>query len=128
MIGTLGDVVFESSTDRVRTYNSLSRSGSTRYQEHEIAGRKPLIEFIGPGLEEVSFTMRLDVALGINPLREIERLRHYRDNGNILTLVIAGKFQGDWVLESLSEEWKNQDRQGRLLVAIAQCKLKEVAQ
>lgn len=127
MIGTLGSAVFETSTDKVFTWNSFSRSGSARYEEHAVVGKKPVLELIGPGLESLSISMRFDVALGINPIVEINKLRESRDNGDILPMTIGGKYLGDWVIESLSEEWQRTDNKGNLLVASVQFNLKEEA-
>ena len=74
MIGTLGDAVFQASTDKVYTFQGLGRSAPGRYQQHDVVGQKPVLEFIGPGLEQISFDMRFDVGLGINPIAEIDKL------------------------------------------------------
>ena len=42
MIGSLGSVVFEVLTDRVRTFCDLQIQRSAKYSEHAIHGRKGL--------------------------------------------------------------------------------------
>ena len=127
MIGTLGPVVFEASSDLVRTFSDLSRSGQADWQEHKRIGRKGLLEFAGPGLEEISFSMRFDVFLGLNPRKEIDGLRELRDTGEVCTLILAGQPLGDFALTSLSESWGRVDHRGNLLMAEVQVSLKEYA-
>lgn len=127
MIGTLGNAVFQSSTQKVYTFTGLGRSGEARYEEHKVVGKKPVLELIGPGLESISFGMRFDVALGINPIVEINKLREARDAGAVLPMTIGGKFLGDWVIESFSDSWERVDNFGNVLVATVQINLKEVA-
>lgn len=126
MIGTLGRAVFEASAGRVFTPTGFGRSGSPRIEEHAVVGQKSQLEFIAPGLEEVSFTVRLDAALGVAPLKEIDRLRASRDAGDILPLAIGGKYLGDWMIGSLQETWRQVDNRGRLLLAEVAITLKEV--
>ncbi len=66
MIGTFGDVTFEVSSDKVRTFSDMKRSGSSRLASHDLIGRKPLLEFGGPGLETLTFNMALSAFLGLD--------------------------------------------------------------
>lgn len=127
MIGTLGNAVFEASTDKVYTFNGLSRSGQARYEEHKVVGKKPVLELIGPGLEQISFSMRFDVRLGINPIAEIDKLREARDEGAVVSMTIGGKFLGDWIIEDVGDSWERTDNKGNVLVATVQITLKEVS-
>ena len=108
MIGYLGDVVFEVSADKVRTFDDLKRSGSARFASHDLIGRKPLLEFGGPGLDTISFTVTLASWLGVKPEEEVETLRNMRDEGMAVDFVLNGKPQGEglWAVESVSEESK----------------------
>ncbi len=124
-IGTYGSVTFESSTARVRTFTDVSRQGSGRWATHDVAGLKPALEFIGPGLEEISMEIKLSVSLGVNPSAEIDKLRAMRDSGKYDTLILAGKPVGKYALESVSEKWDQVDNGGRILGATVSLKLKE---
>lgn len=130
MIGTLGDVVFETSSEKIRTFDSMKRSGSARWATHDIMALKPVMEFIGPGVERINFSMRLDVSLGINPSAELETLRAMRDTGTASQLIFNGKPITDhlWVIEGLSENWERIDNQGRLLAATVEISLNEYVQ
>ena len=125
MIGTLGRAVFSASSFRLFTPSGMTRNGSPRIEEHQVIGKKAVLEFIAPGLDAFSFTIRLDVMHGVVPLEELEKLRDARDNGKILPFTMAGKYLGDWLITDMSESWKHVDGRGRILVAEAQVSLKE---
>lgn len=126
-VGTLGDIVFEVSREKVRTFDDLRRRGSGRWAVHDVVGKKPVKEFIGPGLEKIRFSIQLSVALGINPLDEINKLRDLRDKGEPQDLVIGGAPVGEnlWVIEEISEDWKKLDNRGNILFAEVDIELEE---
>ena len=119
MIGSLGFIVFETSRERIRTFNDLKRSGNARWATHEIMGQKPVLEFLGPGAEQISLTMRFDITLGVKPADMLATLRATRDVGLATPFILGGKPVSDnlWVIESINESWQHIDNAGRLLVA-----------
>lgn len=125
MIGTLGDVAFTVSASKVLTFQQLQRSGSARYQKHDVISTKPVLEFVGDDLDTITLPIRLDAALGVNPLKEITRLRDYKTNGVRLTLVIGGNVFGDFVIDSISDNWERVDNRGTLLLATVNVSLQE---
>ena len=126
-IGSFSTIIFETSAELIRTWQQMSRKGSARFAEHVVAEGKPRLEFTGPGLEEMSLSIRLDAQLGIDPETELEDMRGIRDAGKEQTLVIGGKVIGKFVLEEISEEHKRHDGSGGLLLAEVTLKLKEYA-
>lgn len=125
MIGTLGDIVFEASEDKILTFQELQRSNSARYHEHNVIGKKPVIEFLGPGLDQVTMPIRLDVAHGVYPNKIITALKDYKHRGDRLQLVIGGHLFGDFVVEQVSENRQRHDNKGNCLVATVNLTLKE---
>lgn len=128
MIGSLGNAVFQVSTDRVFTFRNLVRSGTVRLEEHNVIGEKPIIEYIGPGLDQVSFSIRLDLFLGVDPEKELEKIREARELGQEIPLIIGGKYWGRWVITQANETHSRHDGAGRLLVAEVALTLREVAE
>lgn len=125
-IGTLGSVVFETSSKTVKTFRDYKRNCSARIGTHEIIGRKPVLEFLGPGIETVTFSVLLNSALGVKPEEEIEKLRKIRDEGQVVHLIMNNKpvTNNKWMLESIDEE--NTLGKGGAIVAIkASISLKE---
>lgn len=117
MIGTLGGIVFQVSSTKVLTFGNLTRNSGAQYQKHEVILSKAKLEFLRPELETISLPIRLDRFLGIDPLKEINKIKEYQSTGFRLPLIIGGKFHGHWVIEKTSELWKNLDNRGNIIVA-----------
>lgn len=127
MIGTLGNIVFESSTSRVFTLSNMSRSGAPRFEQHDVIGIKPVLEYVAPGLDTFTFNIRLDRFLGVTPEDEIKKIREARDIGQILPFTLGGKYEGEWVIESVTETNKSMDGRGKLIVSELTITIKEYA-
>lgn len=117
MLGSFGDVVFEASADRIRTFSGLSVSRTARFATHELYGRRPTVEYLGPSLESASMTIRLDASWGLNPAEELKKLKTMLDGGAAHDLIIGDRVIGAFVLEGLTEAHNVIDGRGRLLVA-----------
>lgn len=121
-------MVFETSSERIKTFSEFKRSGSGRWGKHEIMLQKPTKEFIGPGDEQISFTVRFDVTFGVNPADEIYVLRFIRDQGIAVPLILNGRpvsYESLWVIETINESWTKIDNRGRLLAAEVELTLSE---
>ena len=126
-IGSLGDVVFEASSEKVKTLRDRQRQGSARFATHEIIGKKPLREFLGPGLEKITFQIQLSASLGVDPASEMKTLRELRDKGEALEFVLGGSAVGEelWTIEDLSEDWSRINGQGTIIFANVSVTLQE---
>ena len=125
MIGVLGNVVFTVSSFKVLTFSGMIKDVSVRTHEHEVIGMKPKTEFIGPDLKHISFDMRLDSSLGVNPQQEIDNLEYLCENGIICPLILGDKVHGEFLITGISESFDNFYRDGALLKASINVKLKE---
>lgn len=125
MIGTLGSIVFKVSADTVRTFTNLTRSGTARFQQHDVIGQKPILEFIGPDLDTIALPVRLDISYGIDPQSEINAMREAMDTGTRSAFIVGGKFLGDFVIESVSDTWETVSNRGNLIKASVSLSLKE---
>lgn len=124
-LAVLGPIVFEVSEMRARTWSDASRSGSARWATHNVYSGKPLKEFIGPGLDLINMTVRLDIERGVIPRDELRQMREQRDQGNVLQFTVGGELVGEYTLEDLNEEWRRVDAKGVLTVSVVQLKLEE---
>lgn len=104
-IGSIGDIPFVVSHDYMLTFHDYSRSGSSRWAKHDLIGRKPVMEFLGPDVEKVSMKIQLRTDHGINPESELERLRKMRDTGAVFPFILGGAPVSDnyWLLEDIGE-------------------------
>lgn len=129
MIGTLGPVVFFVSEKANKTFKDFSKSDQGRWAKHDIIGRLPVPEFLGPDLGSISFKMRFDIAHGIHPRKEMDKLAQMVRDGRAYPLVIAGKGlgAGKWSLQRVSQDWKHVDNRGNVLVSEVSVELEEYA-
>ena len=127
MIGSYGDIVFEVSSERVKTFRDFQIQRSAKYSEHAIHGRKALLEFTGLSPASLSINIRLDAGLGLNPQEELNMLYEVLNNHITMPFILDGEPQGDnlWVLESIDEKREIIDNHGTLIAAEITLKLKE---
>lgn len=124
-IGVLGDITFESTADKQRTWESASRSGDARWTTHEVYGGKPVSEFLGPGLSKIELSVRLDLNRGVIPRDELRKMREHRDAGSVLQFTVGDQFVGEYVITNVAETWTHLDRGGVLVVAVVSLSLQE---
>lgn len=117
MIGTLGTVVFEASSESIRTFNGLSITRTARFATHELYNQRPVVEYLGEALETATLTVRFDVSAGLNPREELAGLKAILDSGQPNDLIIGDANMGSFVLESITETHRVIDGTGMLLVA-----------
>lgn len=88
-----------------------------------------MLEFIGPDIEKISFSMQLRADQGINPANELEKLRKLRDSGKQFPLVIGGNMVTDnmWVMDSIDESVSFWGKAGSMLGVKVSVTLREYA-
>lgn len=126
-LGSLGDIVFEVSSREVVTFDGLKRNTKARYGNHEIIGQKPLLEYLGPDGEEISFSMKFSTSWGVDPTEQANKLRELCEKGEAMYLIIGNQTIGAnmWVIESVSEAMTTVDNMGRVIVSEVDVSLKE---
>ena len=106
-IGTLGDIVFKVSANKVRTFDDLKIDSKTNYAKHTRHLKKPLLEFQYNDADTASLTIYLSAFLGVNPKKMQNKIDKYRKKGKILTLVIGGKKYGSqWVITGHTKDYE----------------------
>lgn len=127
LTGLFGKVPFVSSSAVVYTFKDLSVSRSARWATHEIIGKKPKLEYIGPGLTEVSFNIQLNSSLGTPPLVALIMLKKMLEKKQPERLLIGSDYLGKFVIESIGEERKYHNNFGICVSAEVSITLKEAA-
>lgn len=125
VIGTLGELPFICSHGKVLTFSGLSRDLSVRWAQHDVIGKKPVLEWIGEELANVTLTIRFDVSLGSPPKEGLLGLKNMMTSRKDHMLIVGGDFLGRYVIESISEERKFHTGAGECQVAEATIALKE---
>jgi len=107
MIGFYGNIVFETSDSRILNFSDFTRSASSRWANHDVIGKKSASEFLGPGLDTISFTIHLSGRHGVKPREEMDNWLIKVRKGTVDTLVIGNKGLGvdKWKVLSVSQMW-----------------------
>ena len=126
-IGTFGKIVFEVSSEKILTFRGFQRTAKARFSEHKIIGEKPVLEATGLELDQISFSISLNRAVGIDPAEQISVLREMLAAQEPHALIIGGKKIGNFVLPDFSDAWNKVTHQGRLASAEIELKLLEYA-
>ena len=127
-IGNLGKlIVFKVSSQKVITFNDMTRKVSGRWAKHEVIKGKPKSEFLGANLQEVSLTVLLSSSLGVKPRKTLERIRKAVEKGERFTFVIGGKVvsKNKWKITEASETWDKILSKGELIQAKIELTLEE---
>ena len=124
-IGSFGDVVFEVSSELVRTPDTVRRTRKARYAEHKVLGAKPRLDFLAPELAGLSMRIRLYAAYGVDPVQEADRLARLCEEGKAQRLMLHGENWGAFVLESVEEVQKKTGPDGKVAVSEVNLSFKE---
>lgn len=127
MIGAFGKVVFSVSDSQIRTFSGMTRSNAGRWAEHEVLNRKPTLQYLGPGLDTMSFTMTFNISFGVDPRKEMDELVVMEREGKAHALTLGGKGfgRGLWVITSLEQSFDLIDNNGKILEGSSTVSLKE---
>lgn len=125
IVGMFGAMPFVASSLVVNTFTNFKRTSKRRLARHEVIGLKPVLEDIGPDLDEVSFNMRLDTTLGITPLVALSLLRTMMSLKEVHPVVIGIQYFGNFVISEIGEGWTYFGPVGNPRVIILDIKLIE---
>lgn len=126
-VGSLGNIVFSVSPDKVETFSGMKQSGSASYGKHKRHCGNTLLEFTGRNEDNISFSMVLAKQLGVDVEGEINKIASAEQSGETLKLVIGKKTVGRfrWVIESHSINMQYFDKSNELIMAEVSIKLSE---
>ena len=104
-VGTLGDIVFEAGSMNVLVPQNISADSRMRYEEHNVFGSYPVMEWLGPETPEISLDVRLSRQLMEREPDDvkIQLLSHMR-RGDVLRLTLCGQNWGRVVITSISQK------------------------
>ncbi|MDR0476564.1 MAG: phage tail protein [Desulfobulbaceae bacterium] len=124
-IGSFGPVVFEVSNDIMALVRDVRRKTAARVEEHRVVGAKPRVEFLAADLAETTFKVFWNIGFGVNPRKEIGRLRQLCEAGTVGRLILGGENFGQHLLIEVSESWLRSGPNGAPMVAEAHLVFKE---
>lgn len=127
MLGILGKLTFETSSNRMLTFKDLEVSSQTRYGQHDTLQGKPKLEFTGEGLDEIKLKLYWRIEDKVNPTQEIKPLEEQREKGEVISFVLGGEKVGSgfYIIESINKAPKRIDNKGNILAEGFDISLKE---
>ena len=106
-VGSLGDIVFDTSAERVLTLGSMSKTREGRYEDHQVQGDMPRSEFLAPDLAGFDMDIKLSASLGVDPVKLADQISQYCKEGRVLRLIVAGWNLGRVTIRNVSQEWRH---------------------
>ena len=129
LVGTFGALIFETSGMRVHTFSDLNIATQNRFAQHDVHLEVPILEYIGPGLTDVSFAMNFNKQWGSDPIDSLLILRAYLRFGFMSPLLIGMRpvtlGTNIFVCTAVAEEHKFFDSSGVLFGASVAVQLRE---
>ncbi len=125
--GMLGTIVFSCSDSFVKTFDAYTRQTAPRLATHEIIGKKPLYEYLGPGTDSITFTIKLSAYFGVSPKNEAKKLRQLCQKAIpvIWIMALAPVSENRWIIESMQETANHYDNLGNIVSSDISLTLKE---
>lgn len=129
LVGTFGVLIFEASAQRVHTFHDLTVSTENRFAQHDVHLEMPILEYTGPGLTEVNFSMNFNQQWGSDPIVSLLILRAYLKWGFVSPLIVGMRPVtigfNLFVCTRVAEEHKFFNAEGELFGAAVDVTLKE---
>ncbi len=120
-IGQWGsNIKFSVNSDKQLSFRDMKRTSSARWTSHNIIGKRPKTEFLGPGMDEVTLEVILSAEMGVRPRSEMAKFRSACKKGEVHYLYINGKkvCKNKMAITAVSESWDEIWSQGELARAV----------
>jgi phage protein U len=120
-IASWGGITFKVNSDQVFSFQKMKRTYSGRWASHSIIGKRPKMEFQGPGMDEISLEIILDAELGVKPRATMKLFRSAAKKGTVAYFYVGGKkvAKNKFYISSGTENWNEIWNQGELVRATA---------
>lgn len=125
MLGTLGNIAFSVSENKILSPDNISFSNSASFAEHKILSGNTLLEFTGFNNRSCSLKIELNQSLGVNVSKELQTLNDMFNSHEPFTFSIGNKIFGQFVIESFSENYNIIAPNGDLISISISLNLKE---
>jgi len=129
MEGLYGAIVFGRAQGRIETFHEIDRKYEGRYGVHNVHLRKPLLEWAGNGLVEITMKISLNAAWCGDPLPLLAQWHFFHENAICAPLVVGTKPMGPglslFVITELNEHHKHWLKGGQLIAVELDVTFKE---
>jgi len=126
-IAVFGAKVFQVTSSKIHTFDELQYGSTLETEKQDAAGKKPSTYNKGPGLNSLSAKINLDVALGLNPRRELEEWEAIKDDAVAYPFILGGRPLGNhkWLLVDVQTDKLRIDNLGNILSGTLSLKFDE---
>jgi len=126
-IAVFGTKVFEITDSKIYTMDALQYSTTLETEKQDAEGKKPSTYNKGPGLNTLSFTLKLDVTHGVNPRSEMESWEQIKDAAVAYPFILGKSPLGwnKWLLTDIQALNSVIDNLGNILKVELQLKFDE---
>jgi len=121
LIGQWGNsIAFSVNSNKQLTFRDMKRTSSGRWASHNILGKRPKMEFLGPDSDSVTMEVVLDAEMGVRPRATMKLFRVACKQGEVNYLYIGGKkvCKNKMAISNVSESWDEIWSQGELKRAV----------
>ena len=119
-VGSFGGIQFYvrsiNGKNQILSFQNMSRESSSKYEEHQVTGKKAYLEFIAPDPDQITLTIIADEKFGIAPRKLQKKLHVYEAQGKVCTFMLGGKRVGHfkWVITKTSDAYNTIGVNGRV--------------
>lgn len=114
------------SRDTALFLRDLKQEVAGRWASHEIIGKKPKSEFLGPEMSSLSFEIIIDAQFGYKPYTVLKKLKEIVEQGKVDAFFVGtNKIGTKWKMSKASEEYDVIYHGGKLAKASANVTLEE---
>lgn len=119
-IAKWGDITFSVSSDKQLTFRNMKRESKGRWASHNIIGKRPKTEFLGPDMDEITMEVILDAEYGVKPRSQMYNFRSACKSGEVNYLYVGGKkvCVNKLAISAVSEAWEQIWSKGELKRAV----------
>ncbi|MCM1245905.1 MAG: phage tail protein [Roseburia sp.] len=109
------------------TFENFQREVTNQTTDHARILMKQKVQFNGPALSTMSFSVRFSSSLGVNPRKMLKQVESCVRLGKVGYVVIGKEKIGKhkYLITSASESWDNIIKDGKLISANVDLTLKE---
>jgi phage protein U len=127
--GIYGPIIFGRTQGRIMTFEDIDKKYSGRFTSHLVHLRKPLLEWAGNDLVEITMRVHLNSSWCGDPNRLLMQWHFLHENALAMPLIVGGKPMGPglslFVITELQEKHKHWLKGGRLIAVELEVTFKE---
>ena len=120
MIGAIGSkdlddvIMFEVSPERILTVQEMIRRNNVRFAENAVLLKKPVSQYVGPAIDEISMKIMLSAQFGVHPQEEHEKLIRLQRDGTTVSIMLGSTGFGTyrWRIDKLDMKFQLIDNKG----------------